>query len=125
MDEMNESENSLRLRTIAHARSGDKGNHANVGVIARSDAAFEYLKKTLTESFVREFFAELSISKVERFELPGIRALNFLLHDALEGGASRSLRTDSQGKVLAIALLEAKLPLDESLDSVLESHVGN
>ena len=122
---MNESENSLRLRTIAHARSGDKGNHANVGVIARSDAAFEYLKKTLTESFVREFFAELSISKVERFELPGIRALNFLLHDALEGGASRSLRTDSQGKVLAIALLEAKLPLDESLDSVLESHVGN
>lgn len=106
---MSELKKTIVLREIAHARSGDKGNHANVGVIARSDAGFDFLKEFLTEEFVRDFFSDLKITKVERFELPGIRAFNFLLHDALEGGASQSLRTDSQGKVLAIALLEAEL----------------
>lgn len=98
------------LRDIAHARSGDKGSHANVGVIANNAESFERLKQVLTERVVADFFAELSISKVERFELPGIMALNFLLYDALDGGASRSLRTDSQGKALALALLEMELP---------------
>ena len=100
---------TIRLGNIAHARSGDKGSHANIGVIAYDAGKFEYLKNTLTEKVVGEFFSELGISKIQRFELPGILALNFLLHDALGGGASQSLRTDSQGKVLAIALLELRL----------------
>ena len=100
----------IQLRDIAHARSGDKGSHANVGVIAEDVGSFELLKKVLTASVVADYFSQLNISKVERFELPGIMALNFLLHDALDGGASRSVRTDSQGKVLALALLEMELP---------------
>ncbi len=118
IDSKTDSRPAIQLREIAHARSGDKGNHANVGVIARNDEAFDFLKASLTETFVREFFSELEITKVERFELPGIRALNFLLHDALAGGASQSLRTDSQGKVLAIALLEAELPRGGSVGLV-------
>jgi len=99
-----------QLRDIAHARSGDKGSHANIGVIADDTGSFELLKQVLTAQVVADFFGQLNISKVERFELPGIMALNFLLYDALDGGASRSLRTDSQGKVLALALLEMELP---------------
>jgi len=108
---MSDNESSKTyLRDIAHARSGDKGSHANIGVIAEDAGSFELLKRVLTDRVVADFFAELNISKVERFELPGIMALNFLLHDALDGGASLSMRTDSQGKVLALALLEMELP---------------
>ena len=106
---MTNNSSTVRLGDIAHGRSGDKGNHANVGIIAYDAEKFEFLKKSLTEQVVRDFFGELKITRVERFELPGIMALNFLLYDALEGGASQSLRTDSQGKVLAIALLELQL----------------
>lgn len=101
---------TIKLREIAHARSGDKGNHANVGVIAFSDEGFEHVKATLTASRVAEYFEPLGPTKVERFELPGIRGLNFLLHDALAGGASRSLRVDSQGKTLGLAILEMDIP---------------
>jgi hypothetical protein len=102
--------NTLRLGDIAHARSGDKGNHANVGVIAWTDAGFEYLGKVLTEARVAEFFLPLRPRQVQRYELPGIRAYNFMLSDILGGGASRSLRIDSQGKTLGIAILEMSLP---------------
>jgi hypothetical protein len=112
---MNET---IRLGEIAHGRSGDKGNHANVGVIAYSQAGFEYLKSVLGESHVAEFFARLRPSRVERFELPGIHALNFLLHDVLEGGASRSLRTDSQGKILGLAILEMQVPRPENIGAM-------
>lgn len=100
----------IRLGEIAHARSGDKGNHANVGVIAYSEAGFEYLKKVLTETRVAEYFLPLKPRAVERFELPGILAFNFMLHDILGGGASRSLRIDSQGKTLGPAILEMPVP---------------
>ena len=100
----------LKLGDIAHARSGDKGNHANIGVIAWTDAGFEYLGKVLTEAKVAEYFLPLRPKQVQRFELPGIRAYNFLLSDILGGGASRSLRIDSQGKTLGIAILEMALP---------------
>lgn len=99
----------MKLFQIAHARSGDKGNHANVGVIARDEASFEILEKRLTESAVAEYFSGLNPTKVERFKMPGIRAFNFLLHNVLGGGGSRSLRIDSQGKTLATAILEMQI----------------
>lgn len=100
----------MKLKEIAHARSGDKGNHANIGVIARSEQAFQKLGEYLTEKTVAEYFAGLEPTKVERFELPGIRAYNFLLHNVLAGGGSSSLRIDSQGKTLATAILEMEIP---------------
>ncbi len=112
--------NVIRLGDIAHARSGDKGNHGNIGVVAYNDLGYQYLKDVLTDVAVGQFFSELAPTRVERFELPGIHALNFLLHNALGGGASQSLRTDSQGKVLAIALLEIPLPCPANLESMLK-----
>ena len=106
---------NIRLGEIAHARSGDKGGHANVGLIAYNQAGFDYLRSVVTESQVAEFFSGLRPSKVERFELPGIYALNFLMHDVLQGGASQSLRTDSQGKILGLAILDMPIPRPENL----------
>jgi len=104
------------LSTIAHGRSGDKGNHANVAVIAYTDAGFEYLKANLTAEVVAKYFAGVQPSRVERYEAANLRALNFLLYDSLGGGASRSLRSDTQGKAFATALLqmEVELPADYS-----------
>ena len=101
---------TLQLGAIAHARSGDKGNHANIGVVAYTPAGFDYLQKTLTAELVRDYFAGLGVSQVERFELPLVGALNFLLYDALGGGASRSLRIDTQGKLLGTAIEEMEIP---------------
>lgn len=109
---------AMRLGEVAHARSGDKGNHANVGVIAYTAAGFDFLGRVLTETRVAEFFLPLRPTRVERFELPGIGAYNFVLSDVLAGGASRSLRIDSQGKVLALALLELMLPRPDNLDEM-------
>lgn len=110
---------TIRLRDIAHARSGDKGNHANIGVIAYTGAGYDYLGQVLTELKVAEFFLPLRPKSVERYEMPGIRAYNFLLKDILAGGASGSLRIDSQGKTLALALLEMPLPRPENLEAML------
>jgi hypothetical protein len=101
---------TVSLGQLAHARSGDKGNHANLGVIAYSQEYYAHLCRYLTAERVAEFFAGLRISRVERFELPRLGALNFLLYDALAGGASRSLRIDTQGKLLGTAILELQLP---------------
>ncbi len=94
------------LSTIAHGRSGDKGNHANVAIIAYTDAGFAWLKQHLTTEVVAAYFAPLKPSRVERFEAANVRGLNFMLYDALAGGASRSLRSDTQGKTYALALLQ-------------------
>src|SRR5947208_1080904 len=95
-----------QLRAIAHGRSGDKGNHANVAVIAYTAAGFAWLRRHLTADRVGDYFMSLRPSRVERFEAPNLLALNFLLFDVLAGGASRSLRIDTQGKTLALALLQ-------------------
>lgn len=108
----------FRLGEIAHARSGDKGNHANVGVIAYTADGFEFLKRELTEARVAEFFRPLGPSRVERFELPGIFAYNYVLYDALAGGASQSLRIDSQGKTLGLAILHLMLPRPDNIDAM-------
>jgi hypothetical protein len=102
---------TIQLGEIAHARSGDKGNHANIGVIAYTDAGFEFLSRELTAERVAAYFAALRPTNVVRYELPGVRAFNFLLHDALAGGASRSLRIDSQGKSLGPAILQMELEI--------------
>ena len=109
----------IRLGDIAHARSGDKGNHANVGVIAYTQPGFEFLDGWLTEARMAEFLLPLRPRQVQRFVLPGIRAYNFLLHDILAGGASRSLRIDSQGKTLAPAVLEMQLSAPPNLEAML------
>ncbi|MFO0876487.1 MAG: hypothetical protein U0840_03860 [Gemmataceae bacterium] len=100
----------VTLSLIAHGRSGDKGNHANVAVIAYTRAGFDWLVAHLTADVVRDYFASLGPSRVERFLAPNVLAVNFVLYDVLAGGASRSLRSDTQGKTLALALLS--LPLE-------------
>jgi hypothetical protein len=97
------------LSQIAHGRSGDKGNHANVAVIAYTDAGFAWLREHLTAEVVASYFSPMRPSRVERFEAPNVRGLNFVLYDILAGGASRSLRIDTQGKTLALALLQMKI----------------
>ncbi len=104
------SRSTIRLAELASARSGDKGNHANIGIVARSPGAYAHLLKELTPEIVAQFFAGLGVRHVERFELPNVGALNFLLYDALAGGASLSLRIDTQGKLLGTAILDLELP---------------
>jgi hypothetical protein len=96
---------TVPLSSIAHGRSGDKGNHANIAVIAYDSAGFAWLKENLTNEIVSNHFQSLGLTRVERYEAPNLLALNFMLFDVLAGGASRSLRSDNQGKTLALALL--------------------
>ena len=100
----------LPLATIAHGRSGDKGNHSNIAIIAYTPDGYEWLKRHLTAEVVAAYFEPLGPSRVERFEAANVLGLNFMLYDALAGGASRSLRTDTQGKSFALALLQ--MPVD-------------
>lgn len=95
----------IRLTELAHARSGDKGDTANVGVIALKPEWYPLLAKTLTHDRVATHFRGVITGGVERFELPNLNALNFLLHGALGGGGTVSLKTDAQGKVFSTAML--------------------
>lgn len=99
----------ISLGEIAHARSGDKGNHANIGVVANELSGYAHLARVLTAERVRAYFAPLGVTRVERFELPRLGALNFVLYNALGGGASQSLRIDTQGKLLGTAILEMRV----------------
>jgi hypothetical protein len=98
------------LSEIAHGRSGDKGNHASIAIIAYTPAGYAWLCEHLTAQVVANYFAPMQPSRVERFEAANVLGLNFLLHDILAGGASRSLRIDTQGKTLALTLL--RMPID-------------
>ena len=102
----------VRLLDIAHARSGDKGDTANVGVIALRPEWYPVLERHLTLDSVREHFRGVISGDVERFELPNLGALNFLLHEALGGGGTVSLRVDPQGKTLGAALLKLEIEVD-------------
>src|SRR5277367_6664978 len=95
----------IQLREIAHARSGDKGDCANIGLIALKPEHYPLLVEQVTVERVKDHFQELCRGKVERFELPNLHALNFLLYEALDGGGTVSLRTDAQGKTFSAALL--------------------
>lgn len=104
----------VRLVDIAHARSGDKGDTANVGVIAIKPEWYPVIARELTRERVRDHFRAVITGDVERFELPNLKALNFLLHGALDGGGTLSLKTDAQGKVFSTALLRMTLDVDDA-----------
>ena len=104
----------VRLVDLAHARSGDKGDTANVGVIALRPEWYPLLVEQLTADRVRAHYGALIRGPVERFELPNLHALNFLLHGALDGGGTLSLKTDAQGKVVSTALLRMEFDVDDA-----------
>jgi hypothetical protein len=105
---------AIALLHLAHARSGDKGDTANIGLIARHPDFFAILREQVTAERVKRHFQGICHGEVERFELPNLDALNFLLHESLGGGGTVSLKTDAQGKTLSTALLrmEIEVPAD-------------
>ncbi|HNU09153.1 MAG TPA: hypothetical protein PKO33_15400 [Pyrinomonadaceae bacterium] len=103
----------VELTKLAHARSGDKGDTANVGVIAFNDAIYPILVRELTPDRVKRYFGAMVHGDVERFELPNLGALNFLLHESLGGGGTLSLMTDAQGKTFSTALLRMKVDVSD------------
>ena len=105
----------IRLGDIAYARSGDKGSSANIGVIARTSAAYSFLLDSLPPSTVENYFQPLGVGTVVRYELPNLGALNFILPKILDGGGSVSMRIDAQGKALGQILLELTLEVPDDL----------
>ncbi len=109
----------IELLKLAHARSGDKGDTANVGVIALQDEFYPLLVREVTEDKVKKHFGAMVKGAVERFELPNLKALNFLLHESLGGGGTLSLMTDAQGKTFSTALLRMKIDIaDEEANNL-------
>jgi hypothetical protein len=105
----------VRLYEVANARSGDKGDASNVGLIARTPELFAVIRAQATAERVREHFREVCRGRVERFEVPNLLALNFILHDSLGGGGTESLKTDAQGKTHAQGLLEMEVDVPDEL----------
>jgi hypothetical protein len=110
----------VQLVKIAHARSGDKGDTANVGLIALRDEIYPILVREVTSARVKEHFKGICKGEVQRFELPNLGALNFLLHESLGGGGTLSLMTDAQGKTFSTALLRMEVEVTEEEASTLE-----
>ena len=110
----------ITLGKIASARSGDKGNHANIGVVAHSEQAYRFLLKSLTAKVIQDHFQQLGVTRTDRYELPRVWALNFVLYDALGGGASQSLRLDTQGKLLGTEVLNVQLEIEDADRKSLE-----
>jgi hypothetical protein len=107
----------VSLTKLAHARSGDKGDTANVGLIALKDEYYPILVREVTAAAVKKHFGPMVKGDVERFELPNLHALNFLLHGSLGGGGTLSLMTDAQGKTFSTALLRMEVEVDDSIDA--------
>jgi hypothetical protein len=105
----------IKLGRIAYARSGDKGDGSNVGVIANSRVLYDFLVQQLTADRVKTHFRNICLGRVERFEAPNLLALNFILHDSLGGGGSESLKTDAQGKTHGLGILEMELDVPDDL----------
>lgn len=112
---------TTRLSEIAHGRSGDKGNHANVAVIAYTEAGYDWLRAHLRAEVVAGYFAPMNPSRVERFEAANVWGLNFMLYDILAGGASQSLRIDTQGKTLALTLLQMPIKRPADIETMRRS----
>jgi hypothetical protein len=105
----------VKLRRVAHARSGDKGDASNVGLIAASPALHEVLRREVTSERVKAHFRRICQGKVERYEVPNLLAFNFILHDSLGGGGTESLNEDAQGKTHAQGLLELEIEVPDEL----------
>lgn len=101
-----------KLIELAHARSGDKGDKVNIGLIANRSEDYPVLVREVTAERVKEHFAAVCKGQVERFELPNLEALNFLLHEALDGGGTMALKADPQGKTYSSALLRMEIEID-------------
>lgn len=110
----------IQLVKLAHARSGDKGDTANVGLIALQDEIYPLLVREVTAERVKRHFEGICHGKVERFELPNLGALNFLLHESLGGGGTLSLMTDAQGKTFSTALLRMEIEISDDEAQSLE-----
>src|SRR5436305_3840535 len=110
----------IQLKSIAHARSGDKGDMANVGLVALRDEFYPLLVREVTAARVKKHFAGTCKGEVERFELPNLAALNFLLHESLDGGGTLSLMTDAQGKTFSTALLRMEIDISDQEAQTLE-----
>lgn len=106
----------IPLYAMAHARSGDKGDGSNVGVLAYDDRGYEILRAWLTPARVKEHFGEIVRGRVERYDIPNLRGLNFILHDSLGGGGSASLKTDAQGKTHGMGLLRMVVEVPDDYD---------
>ena len=100
----------MMLHQLAHARAGDKGNISDISLIAYEPGDYEFLREQVTAERVREHFADIARGPVERYELPRLHALKFVLHDALGGGVTRTVNLDAHGKSLSSCLLEMELP---------------
>src|SRR5437660_3098304 len=118
------SSSHVPLSTIAHGRSGDKGNHANVAIIAYTRTGYNWLRQHLTAEVVQSYFGPLKPRRVTRYEAANVLGLNFVLYDVLAGGASRSLRVDSQGKTLALALLQMPIDRPDNHEAMLRRPKG-
>ncbi len=105
----------VKLITIAHGRSGDKGNGSNVGIIARHPKIYPFLVEKLTPEIIKEHMKYVCKGKVDRYELPNIGALNFILHDSLGGGGTVSLKLDAQGKTHALQVLRMDIDVPQEL----------
>ena len=103
----------IPLSRIAHGRSGDKGDTSNIGIIALNEAHYPILAREVTAARVKAHFGAMVKGRIDRYELPNLGALNFLLHEALGGGGTLSLRVDAQGKTLSAALLRMEIEVDE------------
>ncbi len=105
----------IRLEEIAHARSGDKGDGSNVGLLAYTQAGYDLLVRELTPERVKHHFSTICLGGVERFLVPNLKGINFILHDSLGGGGSESVKTDAQGKTHGQALLRMELTLPDDV----------
>src|SRR5262245_19173725 len=114
----------FHLGDIAHGRSGDKGNHANIAILAYTAAGYAWLRDNLTADVVHAYFSSMGPTRVVRYEAANVLGLNFVLHDILAGGASRSLRIDTQGKALALALLEKPIERPDNYQDMLRPQPG-
>ncbi len=113
------------LYRVAHARSGDKGDTANIGLIALRPEIYPLLVKQVTAARVKHHFRGICKGKVERFEIPNLEALNFLLHESLDGGGTVSLKTDAQGKTYSTALLRMEIDVPPSLLKAMGGRTSN
>ena len=110
----------IQLTKLAHSRSGDKGDTANIGLIALDERIYPILVREVTAERVKEHFTGICKGDVERFELPNLGALNFLLHQSLGGGGTLSLMTDAQGKTFSTALLRMEIEISDEEAQLLD-----